>query len=440
MIALLIVPLAVVSLFILIVSFAHLLYRESLRLRARDLPSMEYFRETLEERIGLDPEDGALAFSLIRHTALLALTLVWFAITLRGNAPLWQEVLEAGVLAWLTMMVAAYIAPQFLYRRTSGRWAYALLPLLRVLAIVVKPVLSFLAFLQSVADLSEKNPVHSEEATPEEHIDALIDAGAEEGIFEEEDRKLIQSVVAFGDKRVREVMTPRPAIVAIEEEKSLEEARTLLINEQYSRLPVYEDSIDNIVGFLHARDIFELDYDTRASMTVRDVMREIGAVPETKPVSDLMREMQANGRHMVVVVDEYGNTAGLATMEDLVEEIVGEIRDEHEPSHDVDKEADGSFVVSGSFDLDHLSELVDFRPDEETEASTVGGLVTEWLGHVPVAGESVEREGIRLVVLAANELKVERVRLSKIVEEAPSGAPPQSNGRARNGKNGPKAR
>src|ERR1019366_8523511 len=129
---------------------------------------------------------------------------------------------------------------------------------------------------------------------------------------------------------------------------------------------------------------------------------------------DLLREMQQDGAHMAIVVDEYGNTAGLVTMEDMVEVIVGEIHDEHEPERDVTEEPNGAYVVSGSFDVDRLQDLLKFRPGDDTESTTVGGLVTEWLGRVPSAGEIVERDGVRIEVLAGNELRVEQVRLSRV--------------------------
>jgi putative hemolysin len=231
---------------------------------------------------------------------------------------------------------------------------------------------------------------------------------------------LIESVVAFGDKTVREIMTPRPKIVGIEADRSLEDLRELVIHEQYSRVPVYEQTIDNITGFVHVRDVFELDPAERRGRLVQELVRPIRFVPETKPVNTLLREMQTDGAHMAIVIDEYGNTAGLATMEDMVEEIVGEIHDEHEPERDVQKETEGSFVVSGSLDLDRLNELLGFRPREETESTTIGGLVTEWLGRVPRVGETLDREGIRIDVLAGDELKVERVRVSKAEPETVS--------------------
>ena len=185
-----------------------------------------------------------------------------------------------------------------------------------------------------------------------------------------------------------------------------------MIHEQYSRIPVYEETIDQIGGFVHARDMFELDEEESRRRRVIDIMRPI-RVPETKPVNDLLREMQEEGAHMAVVVDEYGSTAGIVTMEDMVEEIVGEIHDEHEPDRDFRQDPDGSYVVSGSFDIGRLEDLLDFHPQHDPESTTVGGLVTEWLGHVPGAGEETERDGIAIKVLAANHLRVDQVRVAK---------------------------
>jgi CBS domain containing-hemolysin-like protein len=155
-------------------------------------------------------------------------------------------------------------------------------------------------------------------------------------------------------------------------------------------------------------------------------MRPIRFVPETKPVNDLMRDMQAEGSHMVIVVDEYGNTAGLATMEDLVEVILGEIRDEHEPGSDVAEDGHGGFLVSGNFDLARLPDLLGVEPVEDIDSTTVGGMVTEWLGHVPAPGESVKRDGLYVEVLASDEMRVEKVRLSKAVPREVADSEPAS--------------
>jgi putative hemolysin len=406
------------------VSYVQLLYLESLRLIRREAASLEYFRETLAQRIGLETEHGSLAFSLIKHISLFLVGVFYLCALVRPGVAHWQSVLEAIGLAFLATLVSTYFIPLFLYRRTSGRWMLRLLPAIKLLAVTASPLAALIRMFQSLLDLDKDGNGETAPADSVEHIEALITAGAEEGIIEEEDRKLIHSVVAFGDKSVREVMTPRPNIVAISSDRSLDDLRQLVIHEQYSRIPVYQDTIDNIIGFIHVRDVFELDPEQLQAKPLRDLIRPIPLVPETKPVTDLLREMQQEGSHMVIVIDEYGNTAGLATMEDLVEEILGEIRDEHEPAHDVRQESDLVFVAPGSLDVDRLEELLNFRPEGDTESTTIGGLVTEWLGHVPHVGEAVERGGIRIEVLAGNERRVDEVRLSRAETPSPVGANP----------------
>jgi CBS domain containing-hemolysin-like protein len=391
---------------------------ESLRLRSRELPALEFFKDKLEHRIGVEGDAGVLAFSLIKHTLVVLLGVCFLAARADEPGHAWQNLFEAALFAWLTMLVSTYVLAQVLYRKTSGRWLLPFAPILRLCALLVRPLTAILGFFQSLVEMSEPAKTHEEGPGPAGDIEALISAGEEEGIIEKDDRRLIESVVAFGDKTVREVMTPRPKVVAIEAHRSLEDLRELVIHEQYSRVPVFERTIDNIVGFVHVRDMFELDESARQGRRVKELTRPIRFVPETKPVNDLLREMQQDGAHMAIVIDEYGNTAGLATMEDLVEEILGEIHDEHEPERDVLKQPDGSFLVAGSLDLDRLHDLLEFRPPEDTESTTIGGLVTEWLGHVPHIGEVLERDGIRLEVLAGDELKVEQVRVSKVATPA----------------------
>jgi len=404
------------------VSYVQLLYLESLRLLRRETSALLFFREKLADEIGLEQERGSLAFSLIKHISLFLMSLFFLCGLLRPEAPNWQSVLEAGVTSFFAMLFATYFVPFLLYRRTKGQWMKPWLPVVRLLATLVSPIAGLVTVFQSL--MLELNGTTNGETHPTpaaENIDALITAGEEEGILAEEDSKLIQSVVAFGDKSIREVMTPRPNIVAISSDKSVEDLRQLVIHEQFSRIPVYGHSIDEIIGFVHVRDIFELDPEERQTKPLTELVRPIPHVPETKPGADVLREMQHDGSHMVVVVDEYGNTAGLATMEDLVEEILGEIRDEHEPERDVRQEAENVFIAPGSLDLDRLKDLFNYRPNGDTESTTIGGLVAEWLGHVPQVGETAEKGGLRIEVLAGNERRVEEVRISR-VEPTPVGA------------------
>jgi putative hemolysin len=411
---------AVLALAVLLVfgSYLQLLYLESLRLIKRETKALSYFRESLQDKLGYDTEEGALRFSLVKHVSLPFVGVFVYCAINRSSVPYWQVVIESLGLSLGVMLVSTYVIPQFLYRRLSSEWMTGLVPFAKLVGASISPLSGPLRFFQNLLDLGQPTEDSQTPVDPSEHIEALITAGAEEGILEEGDRHLIQQVVAFGDKTVREVMTPRPNIIAIAVDRPLDDLRQLVLHEQYSRIPVYEGDIDRIIGFVHVRDMFELDPEQRKEKTLRELIRPIRLVPETKPVNDLLREIQRDSTHMAIVVDEYGNTAGLATLEDLVEEILGEIRDEHEPGRDVRQESEDSFLAPGSLDLDRLEELLHFKPEEDTESTTVGGLVAEWLGHVPKVGESVKRDGIQIDVLAGNELRVEQVRVSRHAEAA----------------------
>src|SRR6202022_618610 len=254
---------AICAALLCLITVVQLLYMESLRLRSRDLPALQFFKETLEDRIGVHADEGVLAFSLIKHTLLLLLGVFFVATRLGEPGQIWQNLLEAALFAWLTMLVSTYVLAQLLYRKTSGHWMLPLAPALRVAVLLVRPLAGILGFFQSLMELAEQPPPSEEAPGSNGDIEALISAGEEEGIIEKDDRKLIESVVAFGDKTVREVMTPRPKIVAIEASRTLDDFRELVIHEQYSRIPVYEQTIDQIIGFVHVRDMFELDEQER---------------------------------------------------------------------------------------------------------------------------------------------------------------------------------
>jgi CBS domain containing-hemolysin-like protein len=399
-----------------------ILYLEGMRLRARENPALQFFKAEFEPRLNLRSEEGALSFSLWKHFCLVTFGILTLAKAVDGEPLRASELMESLAITWIAMIVFAYAIPQFLVRRTSGRWLNSFAGFFSITALMARPLVVLFGFLHSLLDIVKEDPAKDEPATPAENIEALITAGTEEGLIQEDDRKLIQSVVAFGDKVVREVMTPRPNIVSISEDATLAALHELVVNEQYSRIPVYRGTIDDLVGFVHVRDMFEVPESSRATRKVSELMRQIQLVPETKPVDDLMREMQQEGAHMVIVIDEYGNTAGLATMEDLLEVILGEIRDEHEPVSDVKEDGHGGFIVSGNFDLARVPELVAFHPEEEIESTTIGGLAMEWLGRVPAPGESIERDGIRVEVLASDEMRVEQVRLSPALAPATEAA------------------
>jgi putative hemolysin len=219
--------------------------------------------------------------------------------------------------------------------------------------------------------------------------------------------------VEFSGKTVREAMKPRPEMFAVPMETTVERFIEMLRTKHYSRVPVYAESIHSIKGIVYAQDVLQVP-DTEASKRTLETLmrRDVYFVPESKLGSDLLREMQKNNIRMAIVVDEYGGVAGLVTIEDLVEEIVGEIRDEHEKS-EILRENDQSFIVSGGMDVDRLAELFGSKP-EGRESATVAGLVSELAGHIPQRGETVDDDGLRFEVLESTDRKVERVRITAV--------------------------
>jgi CBS domain containing-hemolysin-like protein len=281
---------------------------------------------------------------------------------------------------------------------------------LRALIYLVLPVTLVLGFLQSVTSLTR---AHSEPQpeTQAEAVDALIEAGQEEGILDESNRDLIQSVVQFSEKTVREAMKPRPEMVTVASDTTVETLVELLRAKSFSRIPVFEGNIDNIVGLVYGKDVLQVPDAEAHTRTVGSLMRKhVYFVPETKLASDLLREMQKNKIRMAIVIDEYGGVAGLVTIEDLVEEIVGEISDEHEVAQVV-RENENSYLVPGNMDVDRLEELLGVRPERKS-AATVAGLVSELAGRIPQKGEVVEEDGLRMEVLQSSDRRVERVRVS----------------------------
>jgi CBS domain containing-hemolysin-like protein len=256
-------------------------------------------------------------------------------------------------------------------------------------------------------------------------VEALIEAGEEEGILEESDRELVRSAVEFGDKVVREVMTPRPQMIAIPGSATLEELLDLIEKHPVSRVPVYNGTLDHITGIAFAHDLLRVTDEAARTRTVASIQRAAAFVPETKKVNELLREMQREKQHMRIVIDEYGGVAGLVTIEDLLEEIVGSIADEHEEENELESpkgEADGSWLVPGNLEIAGLENLFgdSWEMPESYEATTIAGLVSEVAGRIPLAGEVVEEDGLRFEVLASTDRRIERLRVSRKQTEVQS--------------------
>jgi CBS domain containing-hemolysin-like protein len=396
-----------------LVSYVDRLYSEIGKFLSREFQdNIDAFEQSVEPRLKFSRERAALSVAVISQLGTAAISLLLgFAVFHEG---VWrsEEILQATLGLILIVIIFNRFLPFVFFMRTRGQWLGHWVPVLRLVIYLALPATLVLGFLRSVTALTKEHSDQQPE-TQAEAVDALIEAGREEGILDESNRDLIQSVVEFGEKTVREAMKPRPDIVAVPTNTSVEQFVELLREKPYSRVPVFEGTIHSIKGIVHAQDVLQVPDTEARTRTVDTLMRkDVYFVPESKRGSDLLREMQKNNIRMAIVVDEYGGVAGLVTIEDLVEEIVGEIRDEHEKAELI-RESDHSYVVAGNMDVDRLDELFGMRP-EGKESATIAGLVSELAGRIPQKGEVVEEDGLRFEVLESTERRVKRVRISVV--------------------------
>ena len=406
------------SVFVLIglltlVSYVDRVYQEAGKFLSREFQdNIDVFEQKIEPKLGVSRSRASLAIAVLTQLTMAAIAVLLGYMVF--SDPLWgiYEILQLTIVLLLIVIVCNRFLPFVFFSRTKGEWLTHWTALLKVLMYLVRPLTLVLGFLQSVASLTKEN-TSEEPETSAEAVDALIEAGQEEGIIQEGDRDLIQSVVEFSGKTVREAMKPRPAIFAVPTKTTVEQFIEMLRAKHYARVPVYEGSIHNIKGIVYTQDVLQVP-DTEAHVRTLDTImrRDVYFVPESKLGSDLLREMQKQNIRMAIVVDEYGGVAGLVTIEDLVEEIVGEIRDERDKP-EVVRDGDRAFIVSGGMDVDRLDELFGTKP-EGKESATIAGLVSELAGRIPRKGEVVEDDGLRFEVLEGTDRKVERVRITAV--------------------------
>ena len=395
-------------------SYVQRLYSEAGKFLSREFQdNIELFEHQIEPRLKVSRWRAALSMAVLTQLATAAITLLLAISAFSGR---WDagEIAQLSLLIIIIVLVFHILLPYLFFAGTRGAWLLAFVPVVRALIYLALPLTLALGFLQSVVSLTRRENASEQPEHPSEAVDALIEAGQDEGILEESDRQLIHSVVEFGDKIVREVMRPRPEIFAVPESTTVAQLTEMLRQHPYSRVPVYAGDLDHIVGIVLARDLLQVPDSEAHHRTVKELMKtDLYLVPETKRGSQLLREMQRQNTRMAIVIDEYGGVAGLVTVEDLVEEIVGELRDEGESKSDIIRESETSYIVPGNMDIDRLDELFGIHLGE-VESTTVSGLITEVAGHIPSAGEIVEQERLRFEVLESTNRRVERVRVSLI--------------------------
>jgi putative hemolysin len=382
------------------------LMRLSLRLAAE--------RSDRHSSLGAYLDDPLLLFVPIRF--LLALvTAAATALLAKGigvAGPPTVTFVAVSVVAFIT--VFELLVPLVIVGRDPERALELLLPTFEPVAYAIGPLTRWMA-RRIAARRAPALPIPDQDEADETANDvakSLIDKAEHEGLIAGEERKLLQSIVDFGDTLVREVMTPRPDIVAVPENATIGDLRALFREQEYSRFPVYKQSLDNIAGFVFIKDLVALGA-ADDSRPITAIIRAAVVVPETKRVPELLKQFQRQQTQCAIVVDEYGGTAGLVTIEDLLEEIVGEIRDEYDvESETVIDEGQGRFVFSGKVDVDEIARRLNVHIEREG-FETVGGYLLSHLGRVPVVGERFDIDGLTVEVLDAERRRVNKVRIVK---------------------------
>jgi CBS domain containing-hemolysin-like protein len=390
----------------------------SLRVMAsehEDDPRADFFREIMERRrrfeliliLGTQLSIGAIAI------------LVSSAIAGMGVK---THLVFAFVVVFLVVIVFRQLFPRMLTQNRPETVFWHLLPVFRVFyglfSLFVAPVGAVLERTHRPEPEPEESAEEEDEA--KEEIQAFIDVGEEEGIIEESEGELIQSIIEFGDTLVADVMRPRPQIVAIEATATIGDARELIVQSKYSRIPVYRDQIDHIEGVVYVRDLLAYCEPVKSSLPVTRCMRDAYFVPESKPIADLFKDMQKAKIQLAMVIDEYGGVAGLVTIEDIIEEILGEIEDEDRAPGDreIVQAEDGSYLIDASAEIRKV-ELLYGKEVEADDFTTVAGLMINELGHVPAVGEKLELKGLQFEVVSADRKRVNRVRL-RLLDPGPA--------------------
>ncbi|HEV2387697.1 MAG TPA: hemolysin family protein [Candidatus Acidoferrales bacterium] len=404
---------AIVSIF----AYVDRVYRELGRVATGRLRQrLDAFEAAIEARLGFDRRTAGSLASLVTHLWLAGLLAVTLLAVVRREPVMWRAVLELVFIVSAEVVVALHLVPSVLLARSEGRWLRPLAPVVRFFFAVASPLETAVSLGRLVAELKEETEP-SPESAHEEAIEALVEAAREEGLLEKDEAELIEQVVEFSDKRVRDVMTPRPDVVAIAAGATVDELRRLLVETKFTRLPVYEGTLDDVVGIVHTRDVLAVPERDSRTRTVRELMRPALLVPESKLGSELLKEMQLKGLQMAVVIDEYGLVAGLVTAEDLIEEIVGELGEQdRRPLPDVVRESADALVLRGSVAIEKLEELfgVDLAGEAAGESTTIAGMLNHLAGHVPRPGEVVQSDGLRFEILEANQRKVLRLRARRL--------------------------
>ena len=329
--------------------------------------------------------------------------------------------IATGVMTFL-VLVFGEVIPKNLAAAHAETWAMFIAPFIRLLSFVLTPVVFFLTKLSDFVVRFSKKDDEEDPTITEDEFKILVNVGQEEGVFDESESEMINSIFEFDETVVKAIMVPRIDIVAVDVEDPINEALRLIVDGGHSRIPAYEESIDNIVGILYAKDIFEYLDDDFNELKVKELIRPAYYIPETKKVSDLLNELRSKKVHMAIILDEYGGTNGLVTIEDLIEEIIGDIQDEYDVEEDlIVMHSDSQLVADARAPIGDVEEAFDVELEEEiledSEADTIGGLAFEHLGGIPAKGDEVTVGRFLIRIVEVSGRRISKVEITLLPPE-----------------------
>ena len=324
--------------------------------------------------------------------------------------------IATGVMT-LLVLVFGEVIPKNLAAAHAESWAMIVAPFIRIISVILTPIVFLLTKLSDVIVKFSKKDDDDIPTITEDEFRILVDVGQEEGVFDESESEMINSIMEFDEIVVKEIMVPRIDIVGLDGEENVNEALRLIIDGGHSRIPVYEDSIDNIIGILYAKDIFAHMNEDFETLQVKSLIRNAYYIPETKKVDDLLDELRMKKVHMAIILDEYGGTSGLVTIEDLLEEIIGDIQDEYDVEEDlIVMHSDTVLVADARTPIHDVEEAFDIELDEEilddSEADTIGGIAFEHLGGIPEKGDEVTVDRFHIRVVDVQGRRVAKVEVT----------------------------
>lgn len=372
-------------------------------------------RETAFEVFALRRSQYILATAILRAATVIALfvAILDYVGVFDAEAQLWQTLAASGA-AWLLVLIVGVAIPSAWAKYAGDQLIIATLPLLEAARLGCYPLIIVLElfdpFVRRLAGVPVRDAAYFAQEFEQEILNAVSE-GERHGAVDEEEAEMIESVIELGDRTVEEIMTPRTDIVALPRDADLATVLDTIRQKGHSRVPVFDETIDHVLGVLYAKDLLRRDESRPFQLTT--VMREALFIPESKPVRELLREFQQKRVHIAVVLDEYGGTAGLVTIEDILEELVGDITDEYDTSKPAElvQVDEHTAEVDARMRVDELNDELDIELPDEEDFETIGGFVFSKLGRIPSVGEKVEHDNVTVRVIAADARRILRVRL-----------------------------